>query len=375
MQDLPALISAVKPIERTRLYRVLAAAYALNATRTPVSATQIQQQLSLHSKEINNIAAVLPRYAPNYLKATGKGHGRKWLLTEKGLGKLRALSKVELPSAREHEAYGIDVGVICALEQPEFAAVVNALGGVAAWKEIGTGRYTHVYRETKIATASGKSLTVVGTTSTSMGLTAASIATTQLVLQYRPRIVVMVGIAAGTRDGGKQFGDVLVADPSVDYNSGKVVRRDGIRAFLPDPYPLGINARLRSVLSKYRGSHALFDDIRGRWVGALPESRNRLHVGPLGAADQVIDDADRVVEIQRNWRKLIGVEMENYGVYRACHEAPDPKPRYVSFKSVCDFAAEKSDSWQEYAAFVAAEFAFGFLKLEWDALWPDLKQE
>ncbi|MEZ5283889.1 MAG: hypothetical protein R2712_03570, partial [Vicinamibacterales bacterium] len=110
---------------------------------------------------------------------------------------------------------------------------------------------------------------------------------------------------------------------------------------------------------------------RGRWDGALPPSGNRLHVGPLGAADQVIDDADRVVEIQGNWRKLIGVEMENYGVYRACHEAPDPKPRYVSFKSVCDFAAEKSDSWQEYAAFVAAEFAFAFLRLEWDALWPD----
>jgi nucleoside phosphorylase len=316
---------------------------------------------------------VLPQYAPTYLKATGKGHGRKWLLTDKGLNKLRALSNLDLQSTPEHEAYGVDVGVVCALEQPEFAAVIKALGGAAAWKEVGTGRYTHVYRETKIATANGKSLTVVGTTSTSMGLTAASIATTQLVLQYRPRIVVMVGIAAGTRDGGKQFGDVLVADPSVDYNSGKVVRRDGIRAFLPDPYPLGINARLRSVLSKYRGSHALFDDIRARWEGALPESGNRLHVGPLGAADQVIDDADRVVEIQRNWRKLIGVEMENYGVYRACHEAPDPKPRYVSFKSVCDFAAEKSDSWQEYAAFVAAEFAFGFLKLEWDALWPDLK--
>jgi hypothetical protein len=217
MQDLPALISAVRPSSRTRLYRVLAAAYALDATRTPVSATQIQEQLSLHSKEINKLAAVLPQYAPAYLKATGKGHGRRWLLTDKGLHKLRALSGLELPSAPEHEAYGIDVGVICALEQPEFAAVIKALGGVAAWKEIGTGRYTHVYRETKIVTASGKSLTVVGTTSTSMGLTAASIATTQLVLQYRPRIVVMVGIAAGTRDGGKQFGDVLVADPTSSF--------------------------------------------------------------------------------------------------------------------------------------------------------------
>ncbi len=56
----------------------------------------------------------------------------------------------------------------------------------------------------------------------------------------------MVGIAAGTRSGNKQFGDILVADPSVDYNSGKVALADGIRAFLPDPYPIGLNPRLRS---------------------------------------------------------------------------------------------------------------------------------
>src|SRR5207249_1992349 len=129
------------------------------------------------------------------------------------------------------------------------------------------------------------------------------------------KIVVMIGIAAGTKDGGKQFGDVLVADPSVDYNSGKVVRENGIRGFLPDPYPIGLNARLRSVLLKYRGANSLFEEIRSGWSGRLPSATNRLHVGPLGAADQVIDDADRVLEIQRNWRKLIGVEMETYGVY------------------------------------------------------------
>jgi nucleoside phosphorylase len=63
--------------------------------------------------------------------------------------------------------------------------------------------------------------------------------------------------------------------------------------------------------------------------------------------------------------------METYGVYRACHEAPEPKPRVVSFKAVCDFAAEKTDSWQAYAAYVAAEFAVRFLKQDWELLWPE----
>jgi nucleoside phosphorylase len=107
----------------------------------------------------------------------------------------------------------------------------------------------------------------------------------------------------------------------------------------------------------------------------LPGTENKLYIGPLGAADQVIDDPSRVLEIQQNWRKLIGIEMETYGVYRACHEAPEPKPRFVSFKAVCDFAAEKSDSWQTYAAFVAAEFAVTFLRQEWDALWSTKQEE
>lgn len=249
---------------------------------------------------------------------------------------------------------------------------MNALGGVGNWKEVGDARHAHIYREASLATEGGATLRVVATTSTSMGLTAAAIATTQLVLQFRPRLVAMIGIAAGTHTGGKQFGDVLVADPSVDYNSGKVVLAHGIREFQPDPYPIGLNPRLRSVLQKYRGPHSLFAEIRKRWKGNTPVGSNCLHVGPVGAADQVIDDPTLVLEIQKNWRKLIGVEMETYGVYRAIHESPEPKPRAVSFKAVCDFAAEKSDSWQEYAAFVAAEFAIEFLRREWASLWPTI---
>jgi nucleoside phosphorylase len=242
------------------------------------------------------------------------------------------------------------------------------------WKEIGDGRYTHVYRESFLQTAAGKKLRVVATASTSMGLTAAAIATTQLVLQFRPKIVAMIGIAAGTRSGGKQFGDVLVADPSVDYNSGKVVDSKGIREFQPDPYPIGLNPRLRTVLKRYAGNDEAFEKIRARWTGKVPGGKNRLHVGPLGAADQVIDDPNRVLEITKNWRKLVGVEMETYAVYRACHESPEPQPRMISFKSVCDFAAEKTDSWQAYAAFTAAEYAVEFFKSEWDALWAQAKR-
>jgi nucleoside phosphorylase len=253
--------------------------------------------------------------------------------------------------------------------------LVDALGGDGAWSDAGQPRYSHQYRKTQMNVAPGHDLTVVGTTSTSMGLTAAAIATSHLIHAFRPRIVVMAGIAAGTKSGHKQFGDVLVADPSVDYNSGKVVMEGGVREFLPDPYPIGLVTRLRSLLKKYSRPHALLEAIPKSWPGVTPCPKISIHVGPLGAADQVIDDESRLLEIQKNWRKLIGVEMETYGVYRACLEAPDPKPVFVSMKSVCDFAAHKTDSWQEYAAFTSARFAVGFLTQEWANMWPVTNKE
>jgi nucleoside phosphorylase len=336
-----------------------------------VTAAQVRQLLELHlgGKTPNNIAACLRKYS-GYVEPAEKGPPLRWRLTSKGIEKLRTASGLALTSTAEETAFSCDIGIVCALEQPELDAVFKACGGTAAWKEIGESRYTHVYRETELKTLNGKSLRIIATASTSMGLTAAAIATTQLIFQFRPRLVAMIGIAAGTRAGNKEFGDVLVADPSVDYNSGKVVHVGGIREFLPDPYPIGLNARLRSVLQRYASNKDVFADIRKRWNGTTPPSPNRLHIGPLGAADQVIDDPTRVLEITKNWRKLVGVEMETYAVYRACHESPDPKPRMVSFKSVCDFAAEKTDSWQGYAAYTAAEFAVSFFKAEWDALWP-----
>ena len=370
MTDFPTIVSAVKKAARSERYLVLAALFALGAVKTPVTAGQVADLLKLHlgSKIPKNVNAALRRYSA-YIRVE-KGTPFRWALTPAGLEWLRAESSLPLTIEAPEEEYLSDVGIVCALEHPEFAAVLEAFGGENAWRSVGSARFPHVYRTCSLNTDSDKRLNVVGTTATSMGLTAASIVTTQLVMQFRPRIVLMLGIAAGTRDGNKQFGDVLVADPSVDYNSGKVVSAEGIRDFLPDPYPIGLNPRLRSLLQKYRGTHAIFDQIQKRWRGPVPAKPNRLHVGPLGAADQVIDDASRILEIQRNWRKLIGVEMETYGVYRACYEAPDPKPRFVSIKAVCDFAAEKGDSWQSYAAFVSAEFAFRFLKIEWDNLWP-----
>lgn len=209
MIDLSALISAVKPKERTDQYVILAALFALEAHVKSVTARQVGDKLKLHlGRNVPlNISASLRAYTA-YVSPAEKGPPLRWSLTPKGVEHLRSLSGLVLSTTSDTESFKSDIGIVCALEYPELAAVLKALGGEANWKEVGDTRYAHVYRETRMETAGGEILRVVATTTTSMGLTAAAIATTQLVLQFRPRLVAMIGIAAGTRAGGKQFGDV-----------------------------------------------------------------------------------------------------------------------------------------------------------------------
>ena len=364
------MLASVKPSKRGDQFKALAALYYLSSDEKPTSAAEINQLIRLHDPRgvPSNTSATLRR-CQGLVTPIPDGRLLRWSLTRDGIAHLEHLSGLSLSHNDPLDGFDIDIGIVCALEHPELMAVMTAAGGCAQWHEIGDARYPHLYRETRLPIKSGTDLRVVATTSTSMGLTSAAIATTHLIFRFRPRLVCMIGIAAGTRSSDKEFGDILVADPSVDYNSGKVSEQNGIREFLPDPYPIGLNPRLRILLHKYRGNHGIFQAIRSKWPATPPRKMNRLHLGPVGAADQVIDDPQRVIEIQRNWRKLIGVEMETYAVYRACYEAPEPKPRFISFKSVCDFAAEKSDSWQPYAAFTAAEFSLAFLTDEWDAMW------
>ncbi|MCA9117666.1 MAG: hypothetical protein KDA79_21495, partial [Planctomycetaceae bacterium] len=277
MLEFSAILSAVKPRKRTDQYVVLAALYFLGSNKNPVTSREVTELLKLHNSVPSNVSASLRSYS-RYVERADASTPIKWRLTSKGIDQLRQLSGLQLTSTADYSEYNTDIAFVCALEHPEFTALQSATGGKNNWMVAGDATYTHVYQTTEINTDNGECLKVVGTVATSMGLTAAAIATTQLIMQFRPRIVVMVGIAAGTRGGNKEFGDILVADPSVDYNSGKVVHENGIRDFLPDPYPIGLNARLRSVIQKYRAPNPLFQQLRTSWKGKTPTQQIRLHL-------------------------------------------------------------------------------------------------
>ena len=180
MIEYATLLSAVKPKKRSDQYKILAALFYLKAHASPVSARAVKQLLRLHcGKAIPaNVNASLRAYT-GYVEPVASGSSRLWSLTSKGVGRLRSLSGLPLSTSSGAQAFETDLGIICALDHPELAAVIKALGGPNAWREIGNARFAHIYRETHFTTNAGKRLKVVATTSTSMGLTAAAIASTR----------------------------------------------------------------------------------------------------------------------------------------------------------------------------------------------------
>ncbi|MGA8792740.1 MAG: hypothetical protein WB498_07425, partial [Candidatus Binatus sp.] len=84
-------------------------------------------------------------------------------------------------------------------------------------------------------------------------------------------------------------------------------------------------------------------------------------LGPIASGASVVQSQPLVRQIESHNRKVIGVEMETYGVFLAARLCRKPRPVAMSFKSVADFAdLSKSDKYQDYAAFTSANFLYEF---------------
>lgn len=99
----------------------------------------------------------------------------------------------------------------------------------------------------------------------------------------------------------------------------------------------------------------LLASIRRDWPGDKPDTNLSIHIGPFASGAAVLADQSTLNLIINQQRKLLGIDMETYGIFTAAAEAPEPRPRAFSVKSVVDFAdGQKDDRYQRYAAFTSA---------------------
>jgi len=204
-----------------------------------------------------------------------------------------------------------------------------------------------------------------------MGLTASGVLAAKMVLQYQPKIVVMPGIAAGTKYGKQGFGDIVAPEHTFDFGAGKSIDLGKRIEVLPSPHPLSLQAKILGRLKEWQRTRSGLDFIKDAWGAEKPRTPLQIHTGPLFSVPTVQQTAKTINNALAQWRKLSAVEMEAYAVHRACNDTIDPPPVFLCAKSICDFATAKDDRWQFYAAYTSARFTHMFITAEWETLFPE----
>lgn len=249
----------------------------------------------------------------------------------------------------------VDFAIIAALPV-EREALVRRLEAVE--KVQPDGEPLTFYAGTVSVPGEGKPFTVVVTQLLDMGNADAGITTTRVIQRWRPRNVLMVGIAGGVK-GKAALGDVAVAQYAYYYEPAKLAA-EGIehrgRQFNSDLLLYGRAQHYEAA--EWKGEiHAARPDTGGG-EPKLPEVR----FGPIACGDKVVANLQELAEIQQQCPKMIAIAMEGAGVAKAVLSEGSPV-RYLEIRGISDYAGpDKHDGWHEYAANAAAAFSIGFLR-------------
>ncbi len=186
-----------------------------------------------------------------------------------------------------------------------------------------------------------------------MGMTSAAATAMKMIFLFRPRYLIMVGIAAGVAKEeieDQRYGDVIVPDVIWNYSAGKFVSPElaniqfGNIGFLPrstsENIPEGILPYLRKAV-------------------ASDENPCHVYIGPMACGSTVVANRELLEkQIYTQYQSTAGLDMESYAVVYAANHSNDPRPTPIIVKSVCDFAdSQKTDEYQRFAAYSSCEFA------------------
>jgi nucleoside phosphorylase/CheY-like chemotaxis protein len=251
---------------------------------------------------------------------------------------------------REALEYESDLCVIAALPTPEYSALLDI-----PWNWTLSQPHNEVTAfHAGFFQSGGTKRRVIAGCAPRTGMPAAAILATKMICNFRPRFLAMIGIAAGVR-GACNLGDILIADPTWDYGSGRWSMNDGEPIFEIAPHQIQIQAGIRSRLQLMAQDAATLSGIRESWRARKPDSALKMVMGPVASGAAVRTDGRVVADVKAQHRKTIGIEMEAYGVMAAAYDAPLPEVHGFVLKSVSDFADQtKSDDYQAYAAYISA---------------------
>lgn len=246
------------------------------------------------------------------------------------------------------DVYDYDICVLNALRVPELEAVYDSWP-VELGDEQLLGRNV-IYR---IGTVNlgGSNKRIVCAHLSQMGPVASTHASTLLLNMFRPRIMLMTGICGGFSDQVK-VGDVLVADVSWDWQAGKWSDEGTLATALDQ------RKGAAELMAVAQGLAHIPKMIHAEYSGVRPVAEPQLVIGPMVTGSSVVASLDIQKVFRKQHRKMMGVDMECYGLYYAVENHAGAPVRAFCVKAVSDLADRaKEDDFQRYCSHLSARVA------------------
>ncbi|MCF7745691.1 hypothetical protein [Aeromonas veronii] len=250
---------------------------------------------------------------------------------------------------QQHSNERVDLAIICALKDPELSAILSLDWN---WEEAIPLNDKLFYRKGSFQ-SNRKNYSVVVASCERMGMVSSTLTSSAIIHQFTPKIIAMTGICAGI-NGKVALGDIIFAELVWDYQNGKRLESGEHEI---EPHQVLASPCIKAHAEQLQEDSDFFQKLVLNYKLNKSSIVNvpKLHIGPVAVGSSVLADKEIVKKIQRQNRKVLGIEMEIYGIYYTAMNSPSPTPKFFAIKSVCDFAdSEKSDNFQSYAAYTSA---------------------
>ncbi len=194
-----------------------------------------------------------------------------------------------------------------------------------------------------------KNKKVVYASQLSTGMVDASILATEILIRFKPKFLIMTGVLGGKPED-VAIGDVIVATNVFTIDKGKIDKN----GFRKEPQSSSTDSSYITLFKRQKKAIA-------RFIQDADETRKSnidIHFGSIACVNQVINvEGFFEEEINSIDRKAIALEMESYGISRACQIINNGMTTPIIVKSVMDNTQNKLDDAKTYAAWTSAKFA------------------
>ncbi|MDO8316005.1 MAG: hypothetical protein Q7T12_00585 [Flavobacterium sp.] len=204
---------------------------------------------------------------------------------------------------------------------------------------------SQIYQRGTINGKNGVKINVIFTQLHFQGIASASNTTTKMILAFKPKLVVMVGHAAGNKNLKRDLfiGDILICKEAIDYDSVILIDRGDANEptieVKEKPNPFKADSTLIQSLKNYALVTQNLQQIKrtSRHQDKMTHDL-KFKDGKLISGDALVRSATWFQRVTRDNHEAIGLDMETFGVYYSAENTlKENKPLFVSIKSVSDF--------------------------------------